>query len=342
MSQDTPIRTQGRITSEDVAARAGVSRSAVSRVFTPGASVSARTAAKVRAAAQELGYRPNVLARSLLTGRSRIVGLVIAYLDNHFHPGVVERLSRALQGRGYHVLVFMAGEETADLDRVVSEMLDYQVDGMILASVAMTSDLARRCRETGVPVVLFNRRQGRDAELAVVSDNRAGGRFVAEHFAALGRIRAAYIAGAEGASTQAEREAGFREGLAAAGLDLFARGEGGFRPERAASAARRMFGAPDRPDAVFVANDSMALAVLDVLRQELGLAVPGEVAVAGFDDVPAAAWPAYDLTTVRQEAEAMVERTVDLLIRRIEGGRPRAPRPLPVTLRVRTSTVGRR
>ena len=238
-SRDEP-NTPARVTSQDVAALAGVSRSAVSRVFTPGASVSPKTADKVRAAAEKLGYRPNALARSLLTGRSRMIGLVVAYLDNHFYPGVLERLSSTLQARGYHVLVFMAAQDGRNVDQVAREILDYQVDGLILASVAMTSDIARRCRDTGVPVVLFNRRQARRGELAVVSDNKMGGRLVADHLASTGRRRIAHIAGWEGASTQVDRETGFHEGLDAAGLDLSDRAVGNFRPEDAAQAARRM------------------------------------------------------------------------------------------------------
>ena len=134
-----------RVTSLDVARRAGVSQSAVSRVFTPGASASQKTAEKVRAAAEELGYRPNVLARSLITGRSRIIGLVVAYLDNYFYPEALQKLSHALQEQGYHVMVFLASNTQDDLDTVVSEMLDYQVDGIVAASVALGSDLADRC-----------------------------------------------------------------------------------------------------------------------------------------------------------------------------------------------------
>ncbi len=333
-------RPAGKVTSLEVAERAGVSRSAVSRVFTPGASVSRKTAEKVRRAADELGYRPNVLARSLMTGRSRMIGLLVAYLDNHFYPIVLEQLSNALQARGYHVLVFMASQAEGDLDRVAEEILDYQVDGMILASVAMTSDIAARCRASGVPVVLFNRRQGEPGELAVVSDNYAGGRLVAEHLLALGRKRIAHIAGWAGASTQADREAGFLDGLRAGGAALFAREVGDFRPELAKKAARRMFAGPELPDAVFVANDYMAFVVMDVLRAELGLSVPGDVAVASFDDVPTSAWPSYDLTSVRQDARAMVAATTELIVARIEGRAAVAPAALPVELIVRSSTVG--
>jgi DNA-binding LacI/PurR family transcriptional regulator len=329
-----------KVTSLDVAARAGVSRSAVSRVFTPGASVSPKTAKKVREAAEALGYRPNVLARAMLTGKSRIIGLVVAYLDNHFYPQALELLSGALEREGYHVLVFMASQTAGEIDEVVEQILDYQVDGLVLASVALSSDLARRCRASGVPVVLFNRRQGAVGELAVVSDNRAGGRMAAEHLIALGRRRIGYVAGWEGASTQRDREAGLMEALRAAGLGLFAREVGDFDPDAAREAARAMFATRDRPDAVFVANDYMAFMVMDVLRFELGLRVPEDVAVVGFDDVPTAGFPAYDLTTVRQDSAAMVTATVAALMTEIRGTRAEAPHPLPVSLVVRGSTGG--
>ena len=125
---DGRLMANEKITSLDVARRAGVSQSAVSRVFTPGASVSKHTVEKVRRAAAELGYRPNVLARSLITGRSRIIGLVVAYLENYFYP-VVERLSVALQEQGYHVLVFMAAPTVGDVQGVVQEILDYRSTG---------------------------------------------------------------------------------------------------------------------------------------------------------------------------------------------------------------------
>ncbi len=331
------MTTTRKVTSLDVAKRAGVSRSAVSRVFTPGASVSERTASKVREAANALGYRPNVLARAMLTGKSRIIGLVVAYLDNHFYPQALELLSGALEREGYHVLVFMAAHSADDVEDVVSQILDYQVDGLILASVSLSSDLADRCRASGVPVVLFNRKLEAEGELAVVSDNRMGGRLAAEHLISLGRTRIGHIAGWEGASTQRDREAGFMEGLRAAGLGLFAREVGDYRLPRAKEAARRMFDTPDRPDAVFVANDYMAFGVMDVLRSELGLRVPDDVALIGFDDVPSAAWPAYSLTTIRQHAEAMVTTAVEALLSEIGGTDVTSPAPLPVTLVRRTS-----
>ncbi len=304
-----------RVTSADVAVLAGVSRSAVSRTFTPGASASSETAEKVRMAAAKLGYKPNSLARAVVSGRSRIVGLVVAYIDNQFYPEALEKLSVALQEKGYHVLVFMSSQAAGNVDSVVEEILAYQVEGLILASVALSSDVAERCRDVGVPVVLFNRSQDVGDVTAVTSANVAGGRKVADFLLAGGHRRIGYIAGWEGASTQRDREAGFVNRLTEAGVSLYAREVGQFTLDGAAGAAQRMFDRPDRPEAVFVANDHMAFAVMDVLRFQIGLTVPADVSVVGYDDVPLSGWPTYDLTTVRQPANRMVSETVDILLR---------------------------
>ena len=305
-----------RITSAEVAKLAGVSQSAVSRVFTPGASASQATIDKVRKAANNLGYRPNVLARAMVSGKSRIIGVVVAYLENQFYPETLEKLSNSLQVEGYHVLIFMAGKNTQSLDQVVEEILDYQVDGIIAASVSMSSNLTERCKSAGVPMVLFNRSQDIPSMSAVTSDNIAGGRKVADFFLGGGHKKIGYISGWEGASTQRDREAGFISALADHGVVLYNRKVGNFVMEEAKEATRKMF-ASDPPDAVFVANDHMAFAVMDTLRSELGLSIPKDVSVVGYDDVPASAWPAYNLTTVRQSVNRMVQETVQILIKKI-------------------------
>jgi len=331
-----------KVTSAQVAQMAGVSQSAVSRGVTPGGSVSEKTARKVRSAAKALGYRPNVLARAVASGRSRITGLVVAYLDNYFYPQALEKLSKSLQAKGYHVLIFMTSQSANDLDNVVDEILDYQVDGIVFASVSMSSGIVESCHNAGVPVVLFNRRQDKLGVSAVTSDNFAGGRKIAEFFALAGHRRIGFISGWEGASTQRDREAGFRSGLKTCGLELVARGVGNYRTDQASEAALKMFSAPasQRPDALFVANDYMAFAVLDALRERLGLSVPNDVAVVGYDDVPPASWAAYDLTTVRQRSNLMVEHTVDTLLAEIDAPSTFEPRQIAIDgpLIVRGST----
>lgn len=321
-----------KVTAQQVAHRAGVSQSAVSRVFTPGASVSEKMATRVREAAEELGYRPNILARAMVSGRSRIVGFVVAYLDNYFYPEAIEKLSNAMQKRGYHLLMFMASQTTGSIDDVVEEILDYQIDGLIFASVALSSSIVRRCQAAGVPVVLFNRRQDMEGISSITSDNFAGGRKIGEYLIACGHKRIGYIAGWEGASTQRDREAGLMAALKTHSMELFAREVGNFRKEGAIEAALSMFNKPSeqRPDAVFVANDHMAFHVLDVLRHRLHMRVPEDVAVVGYDDVPPAAWPAYDLTTVRQRANLMVEETVNTLIQHVENPKNFIPRQVAI------------
>jgi len=300
-----------------VAQRAGVSQSAVSRVFTPGASASARTAEKVRQAAADLGYRPNMMARAMITGKSRIIGLVVAYLDNQFYPLALQLLSKALQEKGYHILVFSASNSQGAAEEVMQELLDYQVDGIITASVGMTNDLTMRCNVAGIPVVMFNRGQEGADISSVTSANKLGGKTVAEYLLSCGHRNIAHISGWSGSSTGRDRQEGFCAALAAAGMTPQVI-DGMFDRETAAAATRTMMKGATPPDAIFVGNDHMAFAVLDTLRHELGLRVPEDVAVIGYDDVPLAAWPAYNLTTMRQPVNRMVEATVNTLLSRID------------------------
>lgn len=309
------MNISGRITAQDVAKLAGVSQSAVSRVFTPGASVAPKTAAKVRAAAKTLGYRPNSLARAMITGKSRIIGLVVAYLDNQFYPVAIEKLSHALQAKGYHVLLFMASNDPGEMDRLMDDLLAYQVDGIITASVAISNDVTRRCADAGIPLVMFNRGQPGSGLSSITSANALGGRKVAQFLIETGHKRIAHISGWQGASTGRDRARGFVDALKEAGTDPVAVVDGMFDRVRAAEAARQIV-RDARPDAIFVGNDHMAFAVMDSLRAQ-GFGIPQDISVIGYDDVPMADWAAYDLTTVRQPLMRMVDATVDTLLAQI-------------------------
>ncbi|MBF9060551.1 substrate-binding domain-containing protein [Rhodobacterales bacterium HKCCSP123] len=309
--------SDAKVTSLDVARMAGVSQSAVSRVFS-GASASKTTIAKVRAAADRLGYRPNRLARAMITGKSRIIGLVVAYLDNQFYPLAIERLSQALQERGYHILLIMAGNSPEGIESVMADLMTYQVDGIITASVAMSSDLTERCAAMGIPVVMFNRGQDGSGLSSITSANVEGGRKVAEFLLAGGHGRIAHVAGWQGSSTGRDRTQGFCAALAEAGAPPPETIDGMYDRDTAAAAARKLMERPEPPDAIFVGNDHMAFAVMDTLRHEIGLRIPADVSIVGYDDVPMAAWAAYDLTTLRQPVNRMVEATVDTLLAEIE------------------------
>jgi DNA-binding LacI/PurR family transcriptional regulator len=311
-------RVSNKVTSIEVAKRAGVSQSAVSRVFTKGASASAATILKVKKAADELGYRPNVLARAMITGKSRIIGLVVAYLDNQFYPEALERLSNALQAQNYHILIFTAPNSSDGIECVVRDLLDCQVDGIIAASVSMSSSLAALCAKAGIPVVLFNRGQPGSGLSAVTSANIKGGYRATQALIDAGHSRIAHIAGWSGSLTGTDRQQGFEDAMTNAGLTPFAIVDGMYKRDIAAASARQLMSGTAHPDAIFVGNDHMAFAVIDTIRT-MGYSIPEDVSIIGYDDVPLAAWAAYDLTTVRQPVNRMVQATVTTLLSQIEG-----------------------
>ena len=315
---DTAARQS--VTSFDVARLAGVSQSAVSRSFTAGASVAADTRTRVLEAARMLGYRPNAIASTLSSRRSRMIAVVLSNLQNQFYPVVIETLSQRLQKDGYHVLLFVT--QTEDADELLVELMRYQVDGIVMASTQLSSSLAQQIADARIPVVMFNRTSIKGRISTVSSDNLGGGRAVAHFLADAGHQRVAYIAGAEDSSTNHDREEGLRAGLAERGLRVVARAVGDYEVERAALATQELFGGlvanHERPDALFVASDHMAFAAIDTLRGALGLRVPEDVSVVGFDNVPQADWGAYRLTTVQQDAVSMIDATVRMLLQQLE------------------------
>jgi DNA-binding LacI/PurR family transcriptional regulator len=324
-------------TAHDVARLAGVSQSAVSRTFTAGGSVSAETRQKVLQAAAALGYRPNLVARSLITRRSNIIGVAMAYLENQFYPSVLEALSEAFGRLGYRVLLFTARQGESS-DPILEEVLRYRVDALVLASASLSSRFDVECQQAGVPVVLLNRRTESLSVSSVTGDNRGGARTIAAFLAAGGHARFAYMAGLENSSTSREREEGYATFLAAQGLGAPLRVCGHYDFAAAAVAARRLFSGPDRPDAVFCANDHMALATINVARAEFGLEVGREVSIVGFDDAGPAAWPLFSLTTYVQPIRAMVEQLVAMTCARLaDPSAPAERKIVPGHLAVRSS-----
>ena len=305
-----PEKIRGLVTADDVARLVGVSRSAVSRAFTEGASIAPQTRARIVGAAAQLGYHPNQIARSLTRGRSNIIGLGVSSLRNPFFSESLEALSLALERAGYRVLLFPLENRAGDV-LSIGEALHYRLDALILLSVTLSSTLVEECRQAGVPVVLYNRTTREPAVSTITGTNEAGGRIIAAHLLASGHDRQAFIAGGDDASTSQERERGFHAYLAEQGASPPLRENGQFDFAAAAAATRRLLARQDAPDAIFCANDLMAIAAINVARHEFGLEVGREVSIVGFDDVSMAGWPAFALTTFVQPIGEMVDRTVD-------------------------------
>lgn len=330
------------VTSFDVAREAGVSQSAVSRAFTPGASIAADTRERIIAAAEKLGYRPNPLARSLLHGRSNIVGVGMGDLANPFFVRTLELLADALDGAGLRLMLFPA-QGGSRPEPSVREILHYRLDALVLLSVSPSSTLTDQCRRAQVPVIHYNRTTPAGDASSVAGDNAAGARAIAAHLLAGGHQRPAFLAGTSESSTNAEREAGFTQYLGEAGAPPPLRECGEYAFEPAMAATRRLLLRKDRPDAIFCANDTMALAAISVARHEFGLDVGREISIAGYDDVPMAAWPGFSLTTYSQPAAHMVAETLRLImaLRSDPGRHEQVVAPGTLVLRGSTRPVGR-
>lgn len=310
---NAPPRSRTRHpTSLDVARLAGVSRSAVSRTFTEGASVAPETRARVLEAARALRYSPNLIARSLHTRRSMIVALAISHLDNQFYPLIVEHLSEALGQAGYRLLLYITrGEESHE--PLLDELVRYGVDGLILASSGIAPGLLRGCARAGLPVVMMNNASAGNAVPRVTGDNVAGGRAVARFLLAGEHRRFAYLAGIPGVSSSDERLAGYREALVAAGHGEPIVAAGLYDFDTSVAAARHLLAHGDPPDAMFCANDITAFAAINAAR-EAGIEPGRMLSIVGFDDVTISQWPSLALTTYSQPALAMVTAVVDLLL----------------------------
>lgn len=324
-------------TSQEVAALAGVSRSAVSRTFTDGASVSEPTRRKVLEAARKLNYRPNLFARSLKTRRSNIVGLAVSALDNQFYPDIVQRLSEEFEKLGMRLLLFVTHGGTGH-DPLLDELLKYRLDGLILASSSVSSALAEECLRAGVPVVMFNNVDPGSKVPTIDCTNEQGARTVAEFLIAGRHRRFGFIAGLPDDSTSYQREHAFSQCLLERGFAPPSRQEGEFSFAGAVRATRALLQLKQPPDAIFCTNDHMALAALQVAREEFGR-VPGEdISIVGFDDAPIAQWPCFGLTTYAQPVAALVSRTLQVLQQLLANELPRPlHEQLPGTLVVRTS-----
>ena len=301
----------------DVARVAGVSQAAVSRVFTPGGSVSEEIRTKVMTAVEELGYRPNVIARSLVQNSTNIIGMVVKRFTNPFYAHMIQDFTRALQDQGYWTLVLNIAENQ-ELEDALPMALQYQVDGLIITSATLSSRLAEECARSGTPVVLFNRYVSDGRTHVVSCDNYEGGRLVADALLDAGHTRLAYIAGEESSSTNRDREIGFISRLKERGHNLALRESAGdYSYELGYEAVNRLLQSNSPPDAIFCANDLIAMGAIDLARYKFNIKVPEQLSVIGFDDIPSAAWLSYEITTVRQPFGKLVESTIQILMEAI-------------------------
>ena len=305
------------VTLKDVAERAGVSRSAVSRTFTDGASVSLKTRAKVEKASKEMGYAPNALASSLTTGRTKLIGLIANNFHNPLILEVFDLFTQGLQDRGLRpLLVNLSG--ATDPAASVRMLRQYSVDGVIVASSTLPSSFAESFKSAGLPVVHAFGRYSLSPDVHVAGiDNVACGRMAAEALIRRGYASVAFLGGPQTATSTQDRAAGFLAALAQ-------------QPQIAVSASyavdytfdagraemqRLLAAAP--AEAYFCGDDLLAVGALSAI-EESGLSVPGDIGLIGLNDMEMSRWQNIGMTTIRQPVSQIIDAAIELVVATIE------------------------
>lgn len=301
------------VTSIDVAIKAGVSRSAVSRTFTPGASVSREVREKVLAAAHELGYRVNRLAQGLNTNSSsNLVGVVGANLSMPFIAKQLDMLSLGLLKRGLQCLLLNAAEARSDIAPLIELIFEFRARAIVVLSGEPPASIVDECLATGVKLILINRPLDRMDTDLITSDNVAGARMVFERFLTAGVQKAAVVTSGSGTPSQQRRAKEFIRLMAEQGIETVQWSKGPTTYETGQQAARELL-LDTQIDGVFCVTDLLAVGFMDAARHEMERRVPDDLSVIGFDDIPQAAWASYNLTTIAQSFEKLTEAVLSAI-----------------------------
>ncbi len=306
-----------RATSYDVAKLAGVSQSAVSRVYQEGASASKAMRDRVHAAAAELGYRPNAIARGLITQRSNMVAVIISKQTNLYYPEVLVQITQRFSERGIRVLLFALDHES-DIDSILEQMLQYQVDGVLTAAM-MTPKQLKTVESMGIPVVFYNRTLPEELVSSVRCDQEEGERWLVGELIRAGHRSFGIVSGPPDSTVGSERTAGAVEKLREEGITDITTVADNYGYETGRSCLAKLVaerGSP--PDAIVAGNDVMAIGCIDEARENLGLRVPEDISIVGFDGVGQAQYASYQVTTVRQPVGRMTEAAISMLLERID------------------------
>ncbi|WP_407866517.1 LacI family DNA-binding transcriptional regulator [Phyllobacterium phragmitis] len=326
---------RGFVSAQQVARLAGVSRSAVSRAFTPGASIAADTREKVMRAAAELGYQVNDLARGLLANRSRLVGLVVTRPELGFRAHLVSALTQALIGRGNVPFLINTGSSDQEVHAAQAALFGYRAEATIILSGSPPSSFVELARQNGQPLVMIGRSEPDCDHVRI--DNARAARKAAALFVSQGFRRLGLAGSASGTPSIVERQQAFIDEARRLGAEISASYGGDSDYAGGQEVAAQLFGHESRPQAIFCVNDLIAIGLIDAMRYRFGLNAPDDVSVIGFDDIPEAAWEAYRLSTFRQDPDAIAAHTIEHLDRRLAD--PHAP---PSTARLEAAFIERR
>ncbi|MCT4554353.1 MAG: LacI family DNA-binding transcriptional regulator [Pelagimonas sp.] len=301
------------VTLKDVAERAGVSRSAVSRTFTDGASVSDKMRRKVEKAARELGYSPNALASSLTTGRTKLIGLVSNNFHNPIFLEVFDLFTRGLQDRGLRPLLVNLSDET-EPENSVRMLRQYSVDGVVVASSTLPPEFAKAFRDAGVPVVhSFGRSSSSPAVHVVGIDNMECGRMAARSLMARGYQRVGFMGGPITATSTQDRHAGFMAEMAQhPGIQTTDSFASAYSFDAGRTEMLRLL-QNDPAEAYFCGDDVLSIGALSAIR-DTGLRVPQDIGIIGLNDMEMSGWEYINLTTIHQPIRQIVASSIECMV----------------------------
>ena len=307
-------------TIKEIAKIANVSLMTVSRALNNNPRVREQTRKKILNIAKELNYRPNRIARSLVSKKSNLISLIVADIRNQFFAELARGIEDKAWESGYNVIISSTDNDPKRLESQVRLMMEMGVDGFILASVRLKEPIVDTLIQQGIPVVLVNRKLASENVSYVVIDNQRGAYLVMEHLITHGCRNIAIINGSTDLSTCAERLKGYKKALTKHGLALRPEyvANGSFTKEHGYTAAKKMLSMPDRPDAIFGASDLIALGAMKA-ADELGFRIPDDLSLVGFDDTEFSSNPRIDLTTVSQRKYEMGRLGVQVITEIIEG-----------------------
>lgn len=303
-------------TLKDVAERANVSPITVSRVFNPLTrdKVKEATCKKVLAVAQELGYYPNAFAKGLISKQTNIIAVILGSEISQYYSTVLKRFIFQAQKIGKQVLVFCI-DPRQGLQHVIEKVYKYRVDAIIVTSAATQYDIVDFDTANKIPVILFDRKAGNHSASSVWTNNYQGAQLAADLFIDSGCQHIAYISGDLNASTETERKKGFVDRLQERGTPLQCCVDSDYSYEIAYQSALELFRRSPDTDAIFCAQDIIAMGVMDALRIELKLNIPQDVSIIGFENDPMGKLPAYRLTSLKQPLDNMLEDLIQIVER---------------------------
>ncbi|KQV33306.1 MULTISPECIES: substrate-binding domain-containing protein [unclassified Rhizobium] len=316
------------VSAQAVADRAGVSRSAVSRTFTPGASVAPETRRRVLEAAEALGYHVNHLARGLMRNETGIICLIVSDLGSPYRANLIKTLTDELQAVGKIAMLVNTDRSDDSVDAALRQAIRYRADASIILSGMPDTSITDLCVKNGQALILINRDDSRPGQFGINLDDGEAARTVVTAFLRAGCRRLAFATSEAGTPSLIARENGFVRAAGEQGLEVIVERHGRTGYDAGRMLAQRLLMRRERPDAVFCATDLIACGFMDAARHQFSLDVPKDLCIAGFDDIEQASWLSYELTTFAQPVQEIARKSVSWLL----AGMPAEQAQNPLTL----------